>query len=630
MPARAHGASGCPIPVSGLVMLELIAVAGLFLACSSEVAPASPPPPPPPPLPQIHVQMVPPPLVRLAPEADPIVLLDTPDEELAPIAPLGAAEIPDSTREAYEARRPKTVVELQPWRVTKELGPNLTVVDLHPRFHRAILLTVGKETWHLENRAPGSVLIDIDKSDATGLAIVHLGDDTAHRCAPWEGSPSQLQLARKSGRPYVPICDDHVLVRNTTVGRRSTLEWATDFVRSNVAGGEHLTTLVKQATQDRFRRVASIDEGAEAARGALGPAPIRLAPESARATLARNALGLPIEAPASVPAGAWLPVTDHPGVFAALIAPKLVEPPSDEKNRALVASTDAAEAGALAMFLAFDLSQFDLEFEVGTEHPAVGWSARAAPAQVDRALPGPDGIGTLAPLEQSAQVAPLEATRLAASFTGGFKREHGAFKEGVLSERPGASHYGVIQDGIIHSKLQPGLATLVVFEPFQVEVVTWTEAHDAELDRVLHARQNGIPLVDTVDGEARVSPLIANWRQGNWSGSATGESRTIRAGLCIQESERGRFLMYGYFTAATPKSMAKVFLGAGCTVAMHMDMNALEHTYAAVYDQDDKGAWKVAHLDVGMAVLDKEKKGVRLPRFVAFPDNRDFFTVLRK
>jgi hypothetical protein len=62
---------------------------------------------------------------------------------------------------------------------------------------------------------------------------------------------------------------------------------------------------------------------------------------------------------------------------------------------------------------------------------------------------------------------------------------------------------------------------------------------------------------------------------------------------------------------------------------MHLDMNALEHTYLAVY-QREESTLRVQHLIQGMTVLDKETGDQHLPRFVAFPDNRDFFYLLRR
>lgn len=565
-----------------------------------------------------------PPVIRVAiDETRPLEeLVGLPPEEVPTAKPPPPAPIPDDHLAAYTSS--KQFSDLQPWRREVDLGEGRTLIDLHPRMHRQLFLTVKGATYSLENRSPESTLVDLDRSGPEGLLIQHLHDDTEQFCVPWEGSPSELESAAASRTPYVSICDDHLLVRNTVEGRRTTVEWATEFMRG-VKGGDHLINLVKSSTQDRFRKEADLADGEATAEERLGPAPIALRPEMQKTTLARGDLGLPITPTGPLPAGHWQPVTDHPGIYTTLIAPKLL--PIPEASATALQSTDVAEGGAVVFLAAIDLDVHLLEFEVGTEHPGVGWSPRAAPAMVDATRKGPDGINTVHPLGRTGQVPPIEALDLVASFTGGFKRDHGAFLSGELSKRNHASHYGLIQDGLVHSKLQPGLATLVVFDDGTVDIRTWSEDMNADLDRVLHARQNGAPILEA----GKTGALLNDWRAGNWSGSATGEARTIRAGACIQQSDRGRHLVYGYFTSATPRAMAKVFLAAGCTDAIHLDMNALEHTYMAVYDHDPTGAWIVHHLDTGMAVLDKtDKKGTVLPRFVAFADNRDFFTVLRR
>jgi hypothetical protein len=62
---------------------------------------------------------------------------------------------------------------------------------------------------------------------------------------------------------------------------------------------------------------------------------------------------------------------------------------------------------------------------------------------------------------------------------------------------------------------------------------------------------------------------------------------------------------------------------------MHLDMNALEHTYLAVYKRRGSSLL-VQHLIRGMSAVDKSSRGQYVPRFLGYPDNRDFFTVLRK
>jgi len=58
-------------------------------------------------------------------------------------------------------------------------------------------------------------------------------------------------------------------------------------------------------------------------------------------------------------------------------------------------------------------------------------------------------------------------------------------------------------------------------------------------------------------------------------------------------------------------------------------MNALEHTYLAIYKRQDSNLY-VQHLIQGMNEVDKSVKGGYIPRFLGYSDNRDFFYLTRK
>ena len=70
---------------------------------------------------------------------------------------------------------------------------------------------------------------------------------------------------------------------------------------------------------------------------------------------------------------------------------------------------------------------------------------------------------------------------------------HGAFKYGELALKNHGSHYGFIENGVVFSKLQPGLATIFVLDDGSIEMKTWAEADNKLLPRIKHARQNGVP-----------------------------------------------------------------------------------------------------------------------------------------
>jgi hypothetical protein len=122
---------------------------------------------------------------------------------------------------------------------------------------------------------------------------------------------------------------------------------------------------------------------------------------------------------------------------------------------------------------------------------------------------------------------------------------------------------------------------------------------------------------------------VGQWGAGNWSGSEDSKLRTIRAAAAIQHHDGKRFLIYAVFSTATPSAMARVFQAYHCQYAMLLDMNALEHTYLAVYRNLDSGL-AIDHLIDGMSVLDKSSAGQPVPRFLGYPDNRDFFYLMRR
>ena len=329
--------------------------------------------------------------------------------------------------------------------------------------------------------------------------------------------------------------------------------------------------------------------------------------------------------------GRWYNVKDLPGVFVSVTQPNLVAEEVVQNQGKQVNPLDEIESKALVYMVAFDLDLFGLGFEMGTDHPKVGWSDRVQDQVRDDTLPGPDGIGTLDPLIMTGMISPADAKRTAATFVGGFKRYHGAFRWSDLALKNQGSHYGFVENGVILSKLQPGLSTVVVFNDGIIDLKTWKKTDDADLHRIRHARQNGVPIIeyDGATGTSRVGAFVPRWGQGNWSGSAEKRFRTVRAGLGLHIFQDRRFLVYGYFSAATPSAMARVFQAYQCRHALLLDINALEHTYLAVYIRNGP-EFSVEHLIKGMDVLDKTKGGKVIPRFLGFPDNRDFFYLLRK
>lgn len=535
------------------------------------------------------------------------------------VGPPLPAELPAPTqavdadrRQHWAAPGKADVVALQPLRAETTAG-DVTLVNLAPQVGRWFVLRDATRAAHLE--VPAGTALTLDPSG--GLLV--------------DGAPCDAWSAPVTAEPWSPVCDAKVWVRRTGDGRKSALERATDALRDHVIGGEQLTVFVRdRLLKDRYLRTAELGTTASSGPSAVGaPAPARL---SHPASLVPTDVGLvpPDARGTALDAGSWHPVEGHPDTWFSLWTGELVPPDLLEAHRGALVAPDAAERSALAVMVAFDLAAFDLDYTLGTDHPRVGWSERIPPEVVVPGVPGPDGFATDAPLARTGQVPPWQRDAVEVVFTGGFKRSHAAFKVGEPAWNDRGTHYGFVEQGVVVSRPMPGLATVVVGTDGAVDLLTWTSRDPEALQGVLHLRQTGLPLVETgPDGVARPGDKVSRWAEGNWSGSAEGRLRALRAGLCLIEDGDRRTLVYGYFTGATPSLMSYAFLAYGCDYALLTDMNALEHTYLAFQDRE-AGVRTPRHLDTGMAVLDVAAGDHVQARFVDFADNRDFFTLSRR
>jgi hypothetical protein len=415
----------------------------------------------------------------------------------------------------------------------------------------------------------------------------------------------------------------------------------TGLLRDNVPGGERIVDVVRdnvyaQLYRERAREMPESEPAAGRIHQTLenGPAAAGLDGKQGDRVLKPNHLGIEIEGarPGGVWPGVWYAAKDNPGIYVSVIQLDEVAPQVLQSHRNIVSPLDRVEAAEVIYLVAFDLQQLEVKYSLGTDHPRVGWSEHMLDRMKDTSRPGPDGIDSIAPLIATGLIPPRDSERTVAAFTGGYKRTHGAFKYGELALEHFGSHYGFLENGVVFSTLQPGLATIYVLDDGQVEMKTWTEADNTLLPRIRYARQNGVPIITGFDQGRGVSvpgALVSRWGEGNWSGSADRKLQTMRAGLGLQEMGGKRFLLYAFFWSATPSAMARAFQAYQCRYAMLLDMNALEHTYLATYRRSGQDL-VVQHLIHDMDGVDLQVKGQRVPRFLGYPDNRDFFYLARK
>jgi len=562
------------------------------------------------------------------------------------------AQAPANQAAQYNADVAKTVVELQQFRQTSSVHVRsqagkegvATLINLNPAINSWYLLSVAwngtpaETAWHLENPRPQEARILLDEKYPSGIAVVE--GHNRYSCDLFGAGPSAGALAqgRNSAQIYFPLCDGRLYLRNPAKGGRTALEAATEFLRDQVWGGEKVIVLFHHLLSDRYRETGELEAGKTAGAASDGPLPALMDSTKTGRLLKPADLGISLQSQDAekhgLTPGAWYPAAGNPGVYVSVIEPNLIAPEILASYPKLVNKLDTVEAASFSYLIAFDTDRLELGYALGTTHPEVGWSGSELPQMKNSTLPGPDGIGNIAPLISTGLIDPVNGRRTIATFTAGFKRNHGAFRFGALAMRNHGSHYGFIESGVVLSKLQPGLATVYVLDDGSLAMKTWSDADNNLLGRIRHARQNGVPLVEFDEAAKATAPghLVTQWGAGNWSGSENEKLRTIRGGLALQKNtapgNHGKqFLIYAVFSDATPSAMARVFQAYRCNYGMLTDMNALEHTYLALYRRSG-AELTVEHLMTGMSVLDKSSGDTVVPRFLGYSDNRDFFYVM--
>ncbi len=540
---------------------------------------------------------------------------------------LPAPDILDAQLSVLESDVPGSIWALQPFRnaqsVSGEDGTTYTLTSLNPNVNSWFVLEVAPEngrsrSYHLENADPE--VWQIALNDASGPTLLIEGNGEMRDCTPWTG---ELAEARDTGLPYAPICDWSFYLRNEVSGNRTTREAVAEFLRDNVLFGDSIVNLIKGAFFEDAYMVSSEDEGLEEAVDGvelLGQALLSRTPAM------RPSMGFDLEGTdgGAMTAGSWYAVEDAPGIYASVMQPGMI---AQEVLDVPGANwLDAVESRADVYLVAFNMSEFEIGYEVGTSHPAVNWSPRPSGSGRHYQGQGPDGFGEIDPLVTVGMLSPSFTDRVAATFTGGFKRQHGAWRFGDYATFNWGHHYGFMSHGVLLSRLWPNLSTLYMLDDGTVGMRTWAEGDEAMLPNLMFARQNGVAIIeDGVPG-----PRVTSWGGGNWSGSANADLRTLRGGACMRTVEGTQFLIYAYFSSSTPSAMARTFQAYQCDYAMILDMNSQEHTYMALYVHEEDEI-DTQHLVRGMAEVDlRGRDGDRIPRFISTADNRDFFYLLRR
>ncbi|MEZ4742454.1 MAG: hypothetical protein R3B45_08410 [Bdellovibrionota bacterium] len=546
----------------------------------------------------------------------------------------------------------KSIIDIQPNKlistkeITSEKGKltQFSLINLNADFNRWYILKYDQITekkidyFHFQNPDPDNQIIKL--SNVKDFAIDISVNGKVYTCELTVDNLTNLsEKASKSLSAYEELCDNRIFLRIAINGRRSSKEAVASFLRKHIWGGEKITSIVKQTLfKDKFMLEVVGDHSSQTDKVGFpekkGPQRAKIDEKSSGRLIPMQMLGIPIsdENVKELKSGEWYPTKYDSSVYVSAIEPKSVADEILKSYPERTSSLDSVESKAIAFLVAFDLEKFGIGFMVGTEHPSAEWSTRVSSEVRDKDV-GPDGFDSLLPIVGTGRLTKSHAQDIAATFTGGFKRSHSGFRHGHLSKVNNGSHYGFIEEGVILSTLQPELATVIIDKNNNLSMKTWETKDNKELlPNIQYARQNGVPIIDGIDSKTSIpipGSYVNQWGKGNWSGSIDSKERALRAGLCLSNYKGKKYLIYGYFSTATPSAMARVFQAYQCEYAMHLDMNALEHTYLATYSFEH-GEISVHNLIDGMKVLDRYHEGKVSPRFIGQSDNRDFFYLFHK
>lgn len=498
-------------------------------------------------------------------------------------------------------------------------GGKIKLTNLNPWTNRWFILElVGKKlSFHLENTYDQNKL----SLAVTGIAIRPPQAKEPFLCELW-GQEEMLFFSaklKKFTNPYFPLCHGllYVRLKRNSDTQFTTTEKVTSFLRKHTSWGESLISSIKphivrfSAEADGNGMIAHHKEHSDADDHHF-PTAAKMKSTAEKIPISlNNSLGIRIKnSDDHIRYGKWHQTKLYDNVYISLFKPGLINSEIADSFKERTKKITQEERDKLIYLIAYDLDHYAINYAIGTEHPNI--NMKTLVNDTNQSAVNIVAIGKIPPYRK------MDAVGV---FIGGFKSRHGYFKRGPHSGKT----YGYIEGGVEINPMSEGLATLLVSKSGEVDIIKWplTSWQRAGLRKSLvAARQNGVPLIH----DYKPGRYVGHWGNGNWSGSSSGNLKTLRSAVCIsQRGESKRFLIFSGFTYATPSTIAKALMAYNCKVAMHLDMNAYMYIHNALFKKTPKGL-TVEYLHKDM----EYPKGIKKHRFILDNNNRDFFYVYRR
>jgi hypothetical protein len=143
-----------------------------------------------------------------------------------------------------------------------------------------------------------------------------------------------------------------------------------------------------------------------------------------------------------------------------------------------------------------------------------------------------------------------QSNKLLAAFNGGFQQKDG--------------YYGMIVGNTTYLPLQKGLATLVISQDKQPNILRYNKQSFGK--DVISIRQNGPMLIEN----AQIVASSSAWDMQTWGLTTTNSMYTWRSGLGVTKDGN---LVYASGSFLVPDTLAKALQAAGSINAMQLDIN---------------------------------------------------------
>jgi len=187
----------------------------------------------------------------------------------------------------------------------------------------------------------------------------------------------------------------------------------------------------------------------------------------------------------------------------------------------------------LVAIVAFDLSRTRLGFVLGIDEPK------------QKGTPAPKRSGTI-------PAGDFKPGILIATFSGGFKGEHG--------------NYGAMSNGIVAIPPRNGLATVAMYKNGAIKIGEWGKDL-TESDQMVAWRQNCSLIIQN----GKINPLVNIDSAEYWGANLNGATVTWRSGIGISPDNNILYFFAG--PSMTANILAQTMMSVGVKAGMQLDIN---------------------------------------------------------